>query len=81
MNLQSLSRKLVVLAFVATLLVGMVPVANALVEIDERPKIILIGDEEPVGKPGHGMISIMDTIMIELTLTVTPPPYDADSIN
>jgi hypothetical protein len=68
MDLQSVSRKLVVLGVVAVLLLGMVAVASA-IAIDPRPTITLVGDEEPTGKPGHGMISIGDTIVIECTVT------------
>ncbi|MFH1311640.1 MAG: FlgD immunoglobulin-like domain containing protein [Candidatus Eisenbacteria bacterium] len=71
-----MSRKLVVLVFVAALLAGTVSVANAVVNIDPRPKIRLIGDEEPAGKPGNGMVSIGDTIVVEVTLT----PGNPDSV-
>ena len=68
MNLQCLSRKLVVLGVVAVLLLGMAAIASA-ITIDPRPRIILVGDEEPNGKPGHGMISIGDTIVVQCTVT------------
>ena len=68
MDLQSVSRKLVVLGVVAVLLLGMVAVASA-ITIDPRPRIILVGDEEPDGTPGYGMISIGDTIIVQCTVT------------
>jgi hypothetical protein len=68
MNLQCMSRKLVVLGVVAVLLLGMASIASA-IAIDPRPRIILVGDEEPTGKPGNGMISIGDTIVVQCTVT------------
>ena len=68
MNLQSMSRKLVVFCFAAVLLVGWVSMAGAF-EFDYPPRIRLVGDEEPSGKPGFGMISIGDTIVIEAEVT------------
>jgi hypothetical protein len=79
MNLHSVSRKLVVLAFAAAFLAGTVSVAGAAVTIDKtatHPRIRLIGDEEGVGELGHGMVSIGDTIVVEVTLT----PGDVDSV-
>ncbi len=72
MELHSISRKVLVVAVACLVLIGFAPASRAAIT---EAKLILIGDEEPVGAPGHGMISIGDTVEIR----VIPTP--ADSVN
>ncbi len=68
MDLHSMSRKLVVLAFAAAFLVGFATTAKAVITISSAD-IYLIGDEEPVGALGNAMLSIGDTIEVRVVVS------------
>jgi len=68
MDLRSMSRKLVVLAFAAALLVGYATTAHAVISISSA-EISMIGDEEAVGALGNAMLSIGDTIEVRVTVS------------
>ncbi|MGQ9810533.1 MAG: hypothetical protein ACUVQ7_04225, partial [bacterium] len=72
MDLRSISRKVFVFAAACLVLMGFAPASRAAIT---EAKLILIGDEEPSGALGNGMISIGDTVEIR----VVPTP--ADSVN
>jgi hypothetical protein len=77
MNLHSSVRKLVVLGLVIAAVAGFTSVATATIEIDSG-EIVLVGDEEPTGALGNGMVSIGDTIEVKVVLD--PVTYDPDSV-
>ncbi|HVP56857.1 MAG TPA: hypothetical protein VMU02_02070, partial [bacterium] len=65
-------RTFMVLGFVIALVAGMFSVAGAAISIDPTPTISLVGDQEAAGHPGHGMISIGDTIVVSVDVTIGP---------
>jgi hypothetical protein len=67
MDLHSMSRKLVALAFAAALLVGFAATASATMTILDA-ELVLVGDEEPTGALGNGMVSIGDTIEVRVVV-------------
>ncbi len=68
MDLRSMTRKLLVVAFAAFMLVGFASSSRATVKINSA-EIILIGDEEPSGALGNGMVSIGDTIVVKVNVS------------